>query len=157
MNYIFNLILILFSILLKTTIISKISFLNGFFDIILIVVIYISYKCPTLLSIISIATAIIFMESLSIAPFGIYLTTYVWAYIFIKLSQKIFKENFVIVMTFLLFIIFENLIFAFTLNMINFKYTVLSTMYVIILKQRNEKFNFNTVYIARISSFRAIN
>ncbi len=154
MDYIFNLILILFFIVLKTVILPNFFCFHNFYDIMLIAVIYISYDYSNAKSLFFLTFIAILVEAISIAPFGIYLTTYFWVFVFINSFRRILEKKVTVILIFLISIIFENLIFAFVFKVIYPERVVWDFIYAGILKQLlwgvvTSYFMFSFIYVLK--------
>ncbi|MBF0378305.1 MAG: hypothetical protein HQK72_12605 [Desulfamplus sp.] len=106
----FHAFLSLSLIMIQTSIIPSLPIFSGFFDIILIVVLFLSLMCSNSILIIGIILVGFFMDSLSDAPLGLYTVTYIWIFILIQfLKRFIHRGN----------IIFLPCISAFSVTMEN--------------------------------------
>jgi cell shape-determining protein MreD len=74
----------LFLVVFETTVMADLPILEGFFDLLVTFVVYLGLYRPVKESIPVIVCLGFVMDSLSAAPFGLYLTGYVWIFVGIK-------------------------------------------------------------------------
>jgi cell shape-determining protein MreD len=113
MNFFLNALVSLCLLLFQTTIINYISFLERCFDILIVYIIFLGFYrnffeglCFTFLS-------GVVMDSLGGGPFGVYLTTYFWLFIFSrKIKYFLHTGSLLLLPVFIASgVLFENIIF----------------------------------------------
>ena len=113
MTYCFNICVCLCLIIFQTTIIPHISLFNNFYDIIIPFIIYLGLFRPARESILFILVLGFLMDNLSGAPFGLYVTTYFWLFIIVKLVIRYLHARNNILLLFIVAagVLMENIIF----------------------------------------------
>lgn len=112
MTYLFHIGLGIGIIVLQTTIFQQISLLAGFYDLLIVQVIYLGLYHPLRESAVIIGLLGLAMDSLTGGPYGLYLTTYVWIFAAVRWSLTYFHLSSVVVMPFVVAfgVMLENLI-----------------------------------------------
>ena len=89
MNFLFYPILSLFLVILQTIVVPETFFFNACFDLLIINVLYISLVTSHGLMIFYMVVLGWIMDSLSGAPFGFYISSYVWIYLFVQILRHV--------------------------------------------------------------------
>ncbi|MDQ1330252.1 MAG: hypothetical protein QG578_515, partial [Thermodesulfobacteriota bacterium] len=84
MKYIFYAFTCLVFILIQTTVVHYFRILNGFYDLFLLIVIYLGLYRNLRESLPVILFLGIIMDNLCTGPFGLYMTVYLWLYATIR-------------------------------------------------------------------------
>lgn len=113
MNYIFFAFTSLVLILIQTTVIHNFRILEGFYDLFLLIVIYLGLYRNLRESLPVILFLGIIMDNLCTGPFGLYMTVYLWMYATIRWSSVYFhvRNKLFMVFAVALGVLFENLVF----------------------------------------------
>ena len=91
MNYCFYVGVCLFLIILQTTLLPFIPLLENMYDLLIAFVIYLGLYRPIREGLILVFLLGFLMDNLSGSPFGLYLTTYCWLFIGVKLITTLFQ------------------------------------------------------------------
>jgi len=98
MNVLFYLLLSLILVIVQTTLAPGITFFHCCFDLLLVNVLYVSLFASHGLFIVYMFVLGWIMDSLSGAPFGFYISSYLWIYIFVQLLRHVIHAgNFVFI------------------------------------------------------------
>lgn len=121
MKYFFYGFTCLFLILIQTTVIHYFRVLNGFYDLFILVVIYLGLYRNLRESIPVILFLGIIMDNIYIGPFGLYMTVYLWLYAAIRWSSVYFhvRNKLFLVFAVASGVLFENLVFMGSFVMFN--------------------------------------
>ncbi len=113
MTYCFYICASLCLIIFQTTIIPHIPLFNNFYDLLIPFIIYLGLFRPAREGILFILVSGFLMDNLSGGPFGLYLTTYLWLFIVVKLIIKYLHARNNILLLFIVAagVLMENLIF----------------------------------------------
>jgi len=121
MKYIFYAFTCLVLILIQTTVIHYFRILSGFYDLFLLIVIYLGLYRNLRESIPVILFLGIIMDNLYIGPFGLYMTVYLWLYATIRWGSVYFHVRNKLFMVFAVAsgVLFENLVFIGSFTLFN--------------------------------------
>ncbi len=121
MTYCFYICVCLCLVIFQTTIIPHISLFNNFYDLLVPFIIYLGLFRPARESILFILVLGFLMDNLSGAPFGLYITTYFWLFIIVKLVVKYLHVHNNILLLFIVAagVLMENIIFIAGVSMSN--------------------------------------
>lgn len=121
MKYVFYAFTCLVLILIQTTVIHYFRVLSGFYDLFLIIVIYLGLYRNLRESIPVILLLGIIMDNLCNGPFGLYTTVYLWLYATIRWSSVYFhvKNKLFMVFAVAVGVLFENLVFIGSFVLLN--------------------------------------
>ncbi len=121
MTYFFYLFTSFVLMLVQTTIMHYFSVLSGFYDLFLLIVIFLGLYRNLRESIPVILFLGIIMDNLCNGPFGLYTTVYLWFYAIIRWSSVYFHIRNTLFMVFAVAsgVLFENLIFIGSFVMFN--------------------------------------
>ncbi|MBU2621224.1 MAG: hypothetical protein KKD92_02770 [Proteobacteria bacterium] len=113
MKYLFYTFTYLVLILIQTTIIHHFRVLSGFYDLFIVIVIYLGLYRNLRESIPVILFLGITMDNLYNGPFGLYMTVYLWLYAAIRWSSVYFhvRNKLFLVFAVASGVLFENLVF----------------------------------------------
>ena len=113
MTYCFYICDSLCLIIFQTTIIPHIPLFNNFYDLLIPFIIYLGLFRPTREGILFILVLGFLMDNLSGGPFGLYVTTYLWLFIVVKLLIKYLHARNNILLLFIVAggVLMENVIF----------------------------------------------
>ena len=113
MTYCFYICACLCLVIFQTTIIPHISLFNNFYDLLIPFVIYLGLFRPARGSIIFILVLGFLMDNLSGWPFGLYITTYFWLFIIVKLVIRYVhaRNNILLLFIVVAGVLMENIIF----------------------------------------------
>ena len=113
MTYCFYICDSLCLIIFQTTIIPHIPLFNNFYDLLIPFIIYLGLFRPTREGILFILALGFLMDNLSGGPFGLYVTTYLWLFIVVKLLIKYLHARNNILLLFIVAggVLMENVIF----------------------------------------------
>lgn len=113
MTYYFYICVCLCLVIFQTTIIPHISLFNNFYDLLIPFIIYLGLFRPARESILFILVLGFLMDNLSGAPFGLYVTTYFWLFIIVKLVIRYLHVSNNILLLFIVAagVLMENIIF----------------------------------------------
>lgn len=113
MTYCFYVCICVCLVIFHTTIIPHISLLTNFYDILIPFIIYLGLFRPVRESIVFILVLGFLMDNLSGGPFGLYLTTYLWLFIVVKVVVKYLhaRNNILLVLIVAAGVLMENIIF----------------------------------------------
>jgi rod shape-determining protein MreD len=105
----------------ETALIPRLSFIGHFFDLLLPWVLYLAAFRPVHDSLPLVLFAGLLMDSLSGGPFGLYLTSYVWLFILVRLSATVVRMENPMVLVVLLMgaVALQNGLFLIALDMAN--------------------------------------
>ena len=119
MTYCFYICACLCLIIFQTTIIPHISLFNNFYDLLIPFIIYLGLFRPTRESIFFILVPGFLMDNLSGGPFGLYVTTYLWLFIVVKLLIKYLyaRNNILLLFIVAAGVLMENIIFIINISM----------------------------------------
>jgi len=118
MNVALSIILGFVFVVLQTSCLPELFMSGCYLDLLLPLVIYISIFRPVFESIFLILIFGLVMDSLSGAPFGLYIITYVWLFIGVRGSMRLLDAGslFLFPLILTLSVLFENLLFAFSVS-----------------------------------------
>lgn len=121
MKYFFYAFTCLVLILIQTTAIHYFSVLSGFYDLFILIVIYLGLYRNLRESISVILFLGIIMDNLYNGPFGLYMTVYLWLYAAIRWSSVYFhvRNKLFLVFAVASGVLFENLVFIGSFVMFN--------------------------------------
>ena len=113
MTYCFYICVCLCLVIFQTTIIPHISLFNNFYDLLVPFIIYLGLFRSARESIPFILVLGFLMDNLSGAPFGLYVTTYFWLFIIVKLVIRYLHARNNILLLFIVAagVLMENIIF----------------------------------------------
>ncbi len=99
--------------ILQTSLLPRLAFIGHFFDLLLPLVVYLAAFRPLHESLPFTLFLGLLADNLSGGPFGLYLTTYVWLFIGVRMAATVVRaENpFLLVLIILLGVVLQNLIF----------------------------------------------
>ncbi|SMC41638.1 rod shape-determining protein MreD [Desulfocicer vacuolatum DSM 3385] len=98
MNALFYLFLSLFLVIVQTTLVPEIAFLNCCFDLLIVNVLYVSLFTSHGIFILYVVALGWTMDCLSGVPSGFYISSYVWIYLFVfMLRHVIHAGNFIFI------------------------------------------------------------
>ncbi|MBU4258196.1 MAG: rod shape-determining protein MreD [Desulfobacteraceae bacterium] len=113
MTYCFYICVCLCLVIFQTTIIPYISLFSKFYDLLIPFIIYVGLFRPAREGILFIPVLGFLMDSLSGGPFGLYVTTYFWLFIVVKLVIKYLhlENNILLLFIVAAGVLMENIIF----------------------------------------------
>lgn len=116
MIYFFYISACLFFVILQTVIIPYIPFLGRFYDLLIPLIIYLGLFRPVRESIPFVLFLGFIMDNLSGSPFGLYLTTYFWLFVGVRLVTQLFQVGNRVLIACLVVagVLIQNLIFILT-------------------------------------------
>lgn len=119
MSYFIYIVSSLCLITLRTALIPRLGFVGHFFDLLLPWVIYLAAFRPVHEALPFVVFMGALMDNLSGGPFGLYLTSYVWLYIAVRLAATVVRaENaMVLVLIIIAAVVFQNTFFFMVINM----------------------------------------
>ncbi len=119
MTYCFYICVCLCLVIFQTTIIPHISLFNNFYDLLIPFIIYLGLFRPAREGILFILVPGFLMDNLSGGPFGLYLTTYFWLFIVVKIVIKYLHACNNILLLFIVAagVLMENIIFIASVSM----------------------------------------
>lgn len=119
MTYCFYICVCLCLVIFQTTIIPHIDLFNNFYDLLIPFIIYLGLFRPAREGILFILVLGFIMDSLSGGPFGLYLTTYFWLFIVVKIVIKYLHACNNILLLFIVAagVLMENIIFIASVSM----------------------------------------
>ncbi len=137
MNYLLYFFLCLVLILIQTTVIHNLPLFKGFYDLLIVVVIFLGLYRNLRESISVILFAGFMMDNLYNGPFGLYLTVYLWLYACIRWSSVYFNVRSILFLAFIVpaGVLFENIIFLGSFAMFNSGSFHPSGIYGVVAKQ----------------------
>ncbi len=137
MNYLLYIFSCLVLILTQTTGIHDLSLFNGFYDLMIVVVIFLGLYRNLRESIPVILFAGFIMDNLYNGPFGLYLTVYLWLYACIRWSSVYFNVKSILFPAFIVpaGVLFENIIFFGSFAMFNSGFLNYSDIYIVVAEQ----------------------
>jgi len=137
MNYLLYFFLCLVLILIQTTVIHNLPLFKGFYDLLIVVVIFFGLYRNLRESISVILFAGFIMDNLYNGPFGLYLTVYLWLYACIRWSSVYFNVRSILFLAFIVpaGVLFENIIFLGSFAMLNSGSFHHSGIYSVVAKQ----------------------
>ena len=120
MIYFFYISACLFFVIIQTVIIPYIPFFGRFYDLLVPFIIYLGLFRPARESIPVVLFLGFIMDNLSGSPFGLYLTTYFWLFIGVRLVTQLFQvgNRILIACLVLAGVLIENLIFIMTFTIL---------------------------------------
>jgi len=120
MIYFFYISACLFFVIVQTVIIPYIPFLDRFYDLLVPFIIYLGLFRSVRESIPFVLFLGFIMDNLSGSPFGLYLTTYFWLFIGVRLVTQLFQVGNRILIACLVVagVLIENLIFIMTSSLL---------------------------------------
>ncbi len=121
MTYCFYICVCFCLVIFQTTIIPHIFLLNNFYDPLIPFIVYLGLFRPARESILFILVPGFLMDNLSGAPFGLYITTYFWLFIIVKLVIRYLHVHNNILLVFIVAagVLMENIIFIAGVSMSN--------------------------------------
>jgi cell shape-determining protein MreD len=137
MNHLLYIFLCLVLILIQTTLIPALSLFNRFYDILIVVVIFLGLYRNLREGLPVILFAGFIMDNLYNGPFGLYLTVYLWLYACIRRCSVYFNVR-SILFTFLIVpagVLFQNIIFVISFSLFNAGSLQYPDVYFVIAKQ----------------------
>lgn len=137
MNYLLSIFLCLVLILIQTTLIPALSLFNRFYDLLVVVVIFLGLYRKLREGVPVIFFVGFIMDNLYNGPFGLYLTVYLWLYACIRRCSVYFNVR-SILFTLLIVpvgVLFQNIIFVISVSLFNSDSLHYSDAYVVIAKQ----------------------
>ncbi|MBC2694271.1 MAG: rod shape-determining protein MreD [Desulfobacteraceae bacterium] len=113
MTYCFYICVCLCLVIFQTTIIPHISLFNNVYDLLIPFIIYLGLFRPAREGILFTLVSGFLMDNLSGGPFGLYLTTYFWLFIVVKLVIKYLhaRNNILLLLIVAAGVLMENIIF----------------------------------------------
>lgn len=113
MTYFFHIGIGMIIIVLQTTVFHHIGLFFGFYDLLIVQIIYLGLYQPLRESLVIIGLIGFAMDSLTGGPYGIYLTTYFWIYIGTRWSLTYFHLSNIFIIPFVVAfgVMLENLIY----------------------------------------------
>jgi rod shape-determining protein MreD len=119
MSYFIYIVSSLCLVTLQTALIPRLGFVGHFFDLLLPWVIYLAAFRPVHEALPFVVFMGALMDNLSGGPFGLYLTSYVWLYIAVRLAATVVRaENaMVLVLIIIAAVVFQNTFFFMAINM----------------------------------------
>jgi rod shape-determining protein MreD len=117
MTYCYDIGVSLFLVILQTTIFPYVLTSGKFYDLLIPFVLYLAVSRPSRVSFPLVAFVAFLMDNMSGGPFGLYLTTYLWFFIGIRLLINILRlgNYLIIALMTMLGVLLENLVFVGTL------------------------------------------
>lgn len=121
MKYLFYVCLCLILALIQTTVVRYFGMLRGFYDLFIVVVVFLGLYRNFRESIPVILLAGFIMDNLYNGPFGLYVTVYIWLYICIRWSSVYFNVRSSMFLVFVVAagVLFENIIYIGSFMMFN--------------------------------------
>ena len=112
MTYLFHIGTGMIVIVLQTTIFHYIGLFTGFYDLLIVQIIYLGLYRPLRESLVIIGLAGFAMDSLTGGPYGLYLTTYFWIFASVRWSLAYFHLSNTLIIPFVVAfgVMLENLI-----------------------------------------------
>ncbi|MFH1976402.1 MAG: hypothetical protein ABIJ52_12715 [Pseudomonadota bacterium] len=137
MNYLLYIFSCLVPILIQTTVIHDLPLFNGFYDLLIVVVIFLGLYRNLRESIPVILFAGFIMDNLFNGPFGLYLTVYLWLYACIRWCSVYFNVRSILFLAFIVpaGVLFENIIFLGSFAMFNSGSFHYSDIYSVVAEQ----------------------
>jgi len=137
MNYLLYILSCLVLILIQTTVIHDLPLFNGFYDLLIVVVIFLGLYRNLRESIPVILFAGFIMDNFFNGPFGLYLTVYLWLYACIRWCSVYFNVRSILFLAFIVpvGVLFENIIFLGSFAMFNPGSFHYSDIYSIVVEQ----------------------
>jgi cell shape-determining protein MreD len=119
MSYFIYIVSSLCLVTLQTALIPRLGFVGHFFDLLLPWVIYLAAFRPVHEALPFVVFMGALMDNLSGGPFGLFLTSYVWLYIAVRLAATVVRaENaMVLVLIIIAAVVFQNTFFFMAINM----------------------------------------
>jgi cell shape-determining protein MreD len=118
MTYCFYICVCLCLVIFQTTIIPHIPLFNNFYDLLIPFIIYLGLFRPAREGILFILALGFLMDNLSGGPFGLYLTTYFWLFIVVKIViQYVHVNNILLLFIVAAGVLMENIIFIASVSM----------------------------------------
>lgn len=113
MNFFFNALISLCLLLFQTTIIDHIAFLERYFDILIVYIIFLGFYRSFFESLCFTFLSGMVMDSLGGGPFGVYLTTYFWLFILVERIKCFLHAGSLMLLPVFIAsgVLFENVIF----------------------------------------------
>lgn len=113
MTYLFHIGMGMIIIVLQTTVFHHIGLFSGFYDLLIVQIIYLGLYRPLRESLVIIGLVGFAMDSLTGGPYGIYLTTYFWIFAGIRWSLAYFHLSNIFIIPFVVAfgVMLENLIY----------------------------------------------
>ena len=113
-RYLFYLLLVVFLVILQTSILPYLPAVGRFYDFLIPFIVYLSLYKPLVDGLPVLTVAGLAMDMLSGAPIGIYLTTYLWVYIACRGAPRLvsIRSQLLFPALVVLGVLFQNLIFA---------------------------------------------
>jgi rod shape-determining protein MreD len=117
MTYCFDIGVSLFLVILQTTILPYVLASGKFYDLLIPFIIYTAVSRPSRASFPLVVFLAFLMDNMSGGPFGLYLTTYLWLFIGIRLLINVLQlgNHLIIALVTMLGVLLENLVFVGTL------------------------------------------
>jgi rod shape-determining protein MreD len=105
-------------VICQTTLLPRLGFVGHFFDLLLPWVIYLAAFRPVHETLFFVLFMGALMDNLSGGPFGLYLISYIWLFIAVRLAASVVRaENpMVLVLILVTAVVFQNALFAMTLG-----------------------------------------
>jgi rod shape-determining protein MreD len=118
MSYFFYIASSLCLVICQTTLLPRLGFAGHFFDLLLPWVTYLAAFRPVQETLLFVLFMGALMDNLSGGPFGLYLISYVWLFIAVRLAAAVVRvENpMVLVLIIVIAVAFQNVFFAVTLD-----------------------------------------
>jgi cell shape-determining protein MreD len=137
MSYLLYIFSCLVLILIQTTVIHDLPLFNGFYDLLIAVVIFFGLYRNLRESLPVILFAGFIMDNLYSGPFGLHLTVYLWLYACIRWSSVYFNVKSILFLAFIVpaGVLFENIIFLGSFAMFNSDSFNHSGVYSLVAKQ----------------------
>jgi rod shape-determining protein MreD len=119
MNYFIYIVSSLCLVTLQTALIPRLGFVGHFFDLLLPWVIYLAAFRPAHEALPFVVFMGALMDNLSGGPFGLYLTSYLWLFLAVRMAATVVRaENaMVLVLTLITAVAFQNLLFFMVLGL----------------------------------------
>lgn len=119
MNYFIYIVSSLCLVTLQTALIPRLGFVGHFFDLLLPWVIYLAAFRPAHEALPFVVFMGALMDNLSGGPFGLYLTSYLWLFLAVRLAATVVRaENaMVLVLTLIAAVAFQNILFFMALGL----------------------------------------
>lgn len=113
-RYLFYLVLVVFLVILQTSILPYLPVVGRFYDFLIPFIVYLSLYKPLGDGLPVLAAGGLAMDMLSGAPIGIYLTTYLWIFIACRGAPRwiSIREHLLFSLLVVLGVLFENILFS---------------------------------------------
>jgi len=137
MPYLFYMFTGFFFAVIQTSILPVFSFFENFYDLQIILILYLGFFCSLSRTFPFIIFWGFLMDSISGGPFGLYLTVYIWLFVGANLLSNIFHYDGIVSLVIIMVfgVLFQNIVFLSSIAIMDKQWLIFWESWIIVLKQ----------------------